>query len=109
MAKKQRCACGCGSRGGHDHHVIYRQELRHRATLERSYRSLETDRRNIVPMAFDCHGGHHSGAARLHLSRLPDSCFEFAEEIMGAGAAFEYLGRYYAGEDPRLSALLEVA
>lgn len=102
---KPRCVCGCGRRGGHDHHVVYRQELRHRASRERSYRALETDRRNIVVVAFDCHGGHHSGARRLPLHVLPDAVFEFAGELMGP-AAFDYLERRYAGGDPRLDALL---
>jgi hypothetical protein len=57
-------------------------------------------------MTFECHGGHHSGATRLCLSRLPDSVFAFAAEVMGAGAAYEYLGRFYSGEDARLDALL---
>jgi hypothetical protein len=32
--------------------------------------------------------------------------FEFARELMDAGPAYEYLGRFYAGSDPRLDALL---
>lgn len=99
---KPRCACGCGARAAHGHHAITRQELR-------KHGGDPKDARNIVPMALDCHGGHHSGAARLHLSRLPDSVFEFAHELMGAGAAYEYLGRFYRGEDARLSALLAEA
>lgn len=104
---KRRCVCGCGRRGGHDHHVIYRQELRRRASLERSYRALETDRRNVVPVAFDCHGGHHSGARRLRMHVLPDAVFEFAGELMGS-AAYDYLAARYAGGDPRHDALLSV-
>lgn len=56
-------------------------------------------------VAFDCHGAHHSGAKRLLLGMLPDSVFEFAAELMGAGAAQLYLERYYRGQDPRVDAL----
>lgn len=100
------CVCGCGRRDGHDHHVVYRQELKHHATREQSFRRLETDRRNMVRVAFDCHGAHHMGARRLRLSVLPDPVFEFAGELLGAGAAYEYLRRRYAGDDSRLDALL---
>lgn len=64
------------------------------------------DRRNIVRMDFACHFAHHNASRRLWLEVLPDSVFEFAAELMGAGAAYEYLARYYRGEDPRLEALL---
>jgi hypothetical protein len=81
--------------------VIYRQHLRqHGGDLK--------DPRNLVPMAFDCHFAHHSGAKRLRLRLLPDSVFTFAAELLGPGLAYETLGRYYAGDDPRLAALLEV-
>jgi hypothetical protein len=85
----------------HRHHVITRQELR-------KHGGDPKDERNLVWVAFECHGGHHSGAARLPLVRLPDACFEFAVELVGAGLAYELLGRYYAGDDPRLEALLSV-
>ncbi len=96
---RRQCIDGCGQRAVHEHHVIYRQHLRqHGGDLK--------DIRNLVPMAFDCHGAHHSGARRLRLELLPDSAFAFAVELMGAGLAYEHLARYYAGEDPRLEALL---
>jgi hypothetical protein len=95
----RRCICGCGGRAVHQHHVVTRQELRRHGGDPK-------DPRNLVPVALDCHGGHHSGAARLRLNRLPDSCFEYAVELMGPGPAYEYLGRFYRGEDARLAALL---
>jgi integrase len=96
--ERARCICGCGQRAVHLHHAVYRQHVtRHGGDLR--------DPRNLVPVAFTCHGGHHSGAARLRLSRLPDAVFDFAAELMGA-AAYDYLRRRYAGEDPRLNGLL---
>jgi hypothetical protein len=96
---KPKCIDGCGQRAHHLHHVVYRQHLRrHGGDVK--------DPRNLVPMAFDCHGAHHSGARRLRLAMLPDSVYEFATELMGAGLAYETLGRYYGGDDPRLDALL---
>jgi hypothetical protein len=96
---KPRCVCGCGGRIAHWHHAVTRQELR-------KHGGDPKDPRNLVPVTLQCHGGHHSGARRLRLSVLPDSVFEFARELMDAGPAYEYLGRFYAGSDPRLDALL---
>lgn len=96
---KPRCICGCGQPSAAQHHVIYRQHLRqHGGDLK--------DARNLVPVAFNCHGAHHSGARRLRLRDLPDAAFAFAVELLGAGLAYEMLGRFYAGDDPRLGALL---
>lgn len=58
-------------------------------------------------VAFECHGAHHSASRRLELRVLPDSVFEFAAELMGA-AGYDYLRRFYRGEDARLEALLSV-
>lgn len=133
-----RCVCGCGRRGRHDHHVIYRQELRRRAAEIERARAAELaasgekewvkggppfsrpvtakviagrlggDRRNIVRIAFECHSAHHSRARPLDLGLLPDSAFEFALELLGGPAAFEYFRRYYAGGDRRHDALLHM-
>jgi hypothetical protein len=78
---------------------LYRQHVRqHGGNLK--------DKRNLVPVAFSCHMAHHSGAKRFLLADLPDSVYEYAAELLGAGLAFETLGRYYAGDDPRLEVLL---
>jgi hypothetical protein len=98
VAARSKCVCGCGQRAVHEHHCVYRQELR-------KHGGDPKDARNLVPIAFDCHGAHHSGAKRLLLSTLPDSVFEFAVDLMG-DAASGYLARYYRGSDPRLDALL---
>jgi hypothetical protein len=97
-----RCVCGCMRRAVHSHHVVYQQELRRRG-------GSTTDVRNIVRIAGKCHRWHHDRHVVLPLAVLPDGAFEFAVELMGAGAAYEYLRRRYAGEDPRLAALLSVA
>lgn len=113
------CFCGCGRRAGHDHHVIYQQELRWIARRldgtqrwRGCFRQLAKDRRNIVRVSNDCHRAHHAGVQerdRYELRLLPDSVFEFAEEKMGAGPAYEYLRRHYRGDDPRLERLLVAA
>jgi len=110
---KPKCACGCGQRAANKHHIVYVQRLRELARRERDKRlrreieaQLVADKRNLMWLAFDCHGSHHSGARRLPLGRLPDSVFEFALEVLGAGPAHEYLRRRYSGEDARLDALL---
>ena len=92
-----RCIDGCGQRAVHNHHCVYRQELRkHGGSLK--------DARNLVPMALDCHFSHHAGSRRLLLSMLPDSAFEYAGELLGEYAPL-WLARYYRGDDPRLEAL----
>jgi hypothetical protein len=102
VTPKPKCVCGCGRRSANLHHAVYAQEVkRHGGNLK--------DRRNLVPMAFDCHGAHHGGSKRLQLHMLPDPVFEFAAELMGAGAAYEYLRRYYDGSDMRLEFLLAEA
>lgn len=94
-----RCVCGCGERAVHMHHVLYRQQLRR-------LRADASDPRSVVPVAFRCHGDHHSGARRLPLAVLPDAAFDFALEAMGA-ACYDYLLRRYSGEDPRLDRIIE--
>lgn len=111
-----RCICGCAKqRGLQRHHVIYQQELRRLATDEFGRRDrarearLVADPRNLVPVAPRCHAAHHSRATPLRVCWLPNSVFEFAEEVMGAGPAHAYLSRFYAGGDRRLDELLERA
>jgi hypothetical protein len=96
---RPRCICGCGQRSCNQHHVVYRQHLR-------QYDGSVKDSRNLVWVACSCHSRHHNGFKRLHLYMLPDSVFEFAAELMGRGAAYEYLKRHYDGSDMRLEFLL---
>lgn len=92
-----RCVCGCMQRAVQRHHAIYEQHLRPLP----SYSRRRKDSRNLVWVARACHEEHHSRAAPLGLAALPDSVFEFAVEVLGAGAAYEYLARRYAGSDMR--------
>lgn len=94
---RSRCqAPGCIKRAVDLHHVVYQQHLRE---------GDPGDRRNMMALCRDCHFGHH-GMRKLPLTSLPSSAFEFAVELLGAGAAYEYLKRRYTGADPRLEALL---
>jgi hypothetical protein len=110
-----RCVCGCGRKNGVQlHHVVYQQELRNIArgfdpdafVREMHLKALRGDRRNLVPVGPLCHAAHHNRSRPLRLSQMPDSVFEFAVEHLGAGPAYEYLRRRYAGNDARLEALL---
>lgn len=103
------CFCGCGDPPVAEHHVIYRQELRHHQGRASGNGALVADRRNLVPVAFRCHQRHHAQFRPYALGLLPDSVFEFAREVLGGGHGYEYLRRRYAGADPRLDALLEPA
>jgi hypothetical protein len=95
----KRCVCGCGQRAAQLHHVVYQQHVRrHNGDL--------TDDRNLAPVAWRCHHEHHSRRRPLPMHCLPGSVFEFARELMGGPAAYEYLARRYDGSDIRLQRLL---
>lgn len=114
------CICGCKKPAVARHHCIYEQELRRivadgrltRMALPAPDRALLTalvsDPRNLVPVAFDCHGAHHGRSRPYPLAMLPDSVFEFAAEVLGP-RAHGYLRRRYAGRDPRLDELRLIA
>lgn len=101
MALNARCVA-CTGRAVQRHHVIYRQELKWRGGSMK-------DKRNLVPVCKRCHEKHHQAVERLPMRRLPDEFFEFARDLMGAGPAYEWVRRFYAGSDPRHDALLEAA
>jgi len=94
-----KCACGCGNRAAHRHHIVYEQHLP---------KALHRDQRNFVPVWWECHFSHHNSNPKFDLAIFPDEAFEFAAEALGPGAAYEYLGRYYSdiGSDPRRAALI---
>ncbi len=114
------CFCGCKRPAVHRHHVIYAQELRRVVADGRSLRmalpapdrehlaALVSDPRNLVAVAFECHGAHHGRSVPYELSVLPDSVFEFAAEVLGP-RAHGYLRRRYAGRDARLDELRLIA
>lgn len=100
MARERCLAPRCTARAVHRHHVVYEQHV------ERAGGDLR-DPRNLVGLCVRCHlGGQHQRQAPLPIAVLPDAVFEFAVELLGAGAAFEYLARRYAGRDPRHDALV---
>jgi 5-methylcytosine-specific restriction endonuclease McrA len=80
------------------HHAVYRQHVRREG-------GDEWDARNAVTLCTSCHSSHHHRGRVLPLVLLPDSVYAFACELMGA-AAYDYLRRRYAGEDPRLERIL---
>lgn len=90
-------------------------ELRRIAAGRNPYQSriyaakLCADYRNLIALCPGCHAAHHSRARPLALAILPDSVFAFAREAMGDSRAYEYLRRFYTGEDPRLDVLLREA
>jgi hypothetical protein len=100
------CICGCGDMADHKHHAITRQTIKRACANAEEYRRLCKDPRNILSVHHQCHWDHHQHACKLPITCLPDSVFEFAREVLGAGPAYERLIRDYQGEDPRLDALL---
>jgi hypothetical protein len=100
-AKAAACRC-CGRRHGLQlHHVVYEQHVRAESGDLR-------DPRNSLTTCAQCHVSHHGGGrAVMPLTALRSANFEFARELLGPGAAYEYLRRRYAGDDPRLTALLD--
>lgn len=90
-----RCVC-CGSDDRLQlHHVIYAQNVR-RAGGD------PWDPRDSLTTCIRCHCGHHHGTkGRIALTLLRDENLDFAFELLGA-AAYDYLRRHYAGDDPRL-------
>lgn len=61
----------------------------------------------MIALHRDCHARHHSRRFPILLASLPDSAFAFAAELLGSGAAYEYLALRYVGSDPRHDALLD--
>ncbi len=102
---KGPCATNCGRKARTRHHVVYRQ------AVERAGGAI-WDLRNGLPLCPTCHAAHHQPGIRrrvIALAALTDEAFEFARELLGAGRAYNYLSRHYAGADPRLTALLRQA
>jgi hypothetical protein len=81
------------------HHICYAQ------TVGREDGDL-FDPRNGMTLCTSCHLKHHNRHAVLPLTALPSPAFEYAAELLGPEKAYNYLQRRYAGDDPRLDALL---
>ncbi len=98
---QRRCRVpGCAEKGRvHQHHVVYRQEVRREG-------GDELDQRNALTLCTRHHDRHHNRQEPIPLRVLRDENFAFAKDLLGAARAHEYLRRRYAGQDPRLPALL---
>jgi hypothetical protein len=102
----QGCCAACGStRSWEAHHVIQKQRCRREGA---PLYSPDNALRVCAKSPDTCHERHTTHAELLPLLCLRDENIAFAERWLGAGPAYEYLTRYYAGSDPRVDALLEV-
>ncbi len=95
----QNPACANGKGRLHVHHCVYAQAVVREG-------GDKWDPRNRLLLCSFCHLSHHKGGTPLPIAVLPDSVFEFGAELLGPEAAFEYIKRRYAGNDPRHAALL---
>lgn len=98
---QRRCRIpGCPEKGRpHQHHVVYRQEVRREG-------GDELDPRNALTLCTRHHDRHHTRQEPVSLLVLRDENYAFARELLGSARAYEYLRRRYAHEDGRLEALL---
>lgn len=95
-ALAQRVCAVTGQRGGwHAHHVVKEQ---HALRLGGN----PHDPRNALRLAFAPHLNHH-GIYPIELANLTDDNIAFAYELM-PDLAYDYLHRYYQGDDPRVVA-----
>lgn len=102
-AKSQRCCAVCGSRGGYDaHHVIEKSHLR-------EWGLPQYVAANCLRLCGDCHRRHTERSKKVPLSALRNENIDYAAVLLGAGKAYNYLSRRYAGTDPRVTDLLEEA
>lgn len=81
------------------HHVVYQQHAKREGANPH-------DARNALTLCPGCHAGHHNRKNPINVSTLHDANFEYAAEVFGLGA-YDYLRRYYTGEDERLYDLLQ--
>lgn len=88
------------------HHVVQQQRLRREGVLEND---SDNALRLCSGRADSCHERHTTGQERVPLSCLHDANFFFAARSLGPGPAYVYLRAQYAGDDPRLEALLDEA
>lgn len=67
----------------------------------------DSDPRNAIWLARECHAAHHAAWPRLPASVLRDETIAFAAELLGP-AAYDYFVRRYSGaaDERRIAALL---
>ncbi len=95
----QNPECGGQIHNLDHHHIVYRQ------AVVRAGGDV-WDPRNGITLCSGCHPKQHNSTRwSLALTALPASAYAFASELLGPGAAYNYLRRRYAGDDPRLEAL----
>ena len=95
--------CEGGSRVLAAHHVCYKQHVV-------AARGDVWDPRNRLVLCATCHTRHHAGGeGRLKALTLRPENYVFAAELLGPGAAYEYVRRRYRGRDVRLGAMLAAA
>jgi hypothetical protein len=110
LADLKRWRSALGTRCGHPscpghvealelHHCVYAQHVR-------AAGGDLFDPRNALTIGRDCHGSHHQRVYVIPLTALPDAALEFAVELLGRPAAYEYLRRRYSGRDERLERVL---
>lgn len=88
------------------HHVLSRQHCR----LYGAPRySPDNALRLCAKAPQSCHSRHTSHQELLPLACLRDENIAFAAKWLGPELAHEHLTRYYAGSDPRVDRLLEIA
>jgi hypothetical protein len=84
-----RCL-GCAGPAANRHHVLAQTHLRKHARSEcrpdkraitNREAALIADKRNMVPMCFDCHMSHENWSKRLTREQVPESAWEFAREL----------------------------
>ncbi len=96
--------CRLCHRPAQQHHVIYKQHVR-RARGNR--RDPAADQENALALCREIHHAQaHTGG--LPLTALRDENYAFAVNLLGAGKAYNYLRRRYAGVDLRLDAILKL-
>jgi hypothetical protein len=102
---QRRCAhCGRAAGDWDAHHVMHKQHCR----VEGAPQMSPDDSLRVCSGGADrCHERHTTGQERLLVADLRDENIAFMRRWLGAGAAYEYLGRYYSGDDPRRDRLLE--
>jgi hypothetical protein len=102
FASKAKACLMCGTtRRLQIHHVVFEQHVRAEG-------GDPWDPRDGVTLCLACHvSTHKAGRKPLALWMLPDAAIEFAAELYGPGA-YDYLRRRYGGDDPRVTALLEL-
>lgn len=102
-ARLQRSCQSCGATRvpWSAHHAVYLQHVRRAG-------GSAWARDNALRLCDDCHNGHHNRSRPVRATALTQANIDYAFDLLGQ-AAYDYLRRRYAGDDPRLDwALLKM-